>query len=170
LIAPEIPIFQSFLILILLLSILIPILMPIEIKLISAPETYALRKQELRKNMSLSEKIPGDFEESSLHLGLFEDDQLACIATFMPASNVLFTEKQYRLRGMATGEIYQKKGYGRAVLLKAEEILKERGIDLIWCNARLVALDFYKKLGYEIVGDEFDIPQIGGHFVMFKHI
>jgi GNAT superfamily N-acetyltransferase len=144
--------------------------MSIEIKLIAAPETYALRLQELRKNMTLSEKIPGDFDESTVHLGLFEDDQLACIATFMPANSDLFKEKQYRLRGMATDEIHQKKGYGKAVLLKAEELLKERGIDLIWCNARVVALGFYKKLGYETIGEEFDIPQIGGHFVMFKRI
>ncbi len=144
--------------------------MSTEIKLITAPETYALRLQELRKNMTLSEKIPGDFDESTVHLGLFEDDQLACIATFMPASSDLFKEKQYRLRGMATDEAHQKKGYGKAVLLKAEELLKERGIDLIWCNARVVALGFYMKLGYEIIGEEFDIPQIGGHFVMFKRI
>ncbi|MFD1316416.1 GNAT family N-acetyltransferase [Namhaeicola litoreus] len=144
--------------------------MSVEIKLIAAPETYALRKQELRKNMTLSEKIPGDFEESTLHLGLYENNKLACIATFMPAENDLFKENQYRLRGMATDEKHQKKGYGKAVLLKAEEILKEKGIDLIWCNARVVALDFYKKLGYEIIGGEFDIPQIGGHYVMFKNI
>ncbi|MBG31354.1 MAG: hypothetical protein CMI31_15360 [Opitutae bacterium] len=36
----------------------------------------------------------------------------------------------------------------------------------IWCNARLAAIPLYKRLGFEEVGQPFDIPGIGPHLVM----
>lgn len=144
--------------------------MRIVIREITAPETYEIRKKELRKNMTLPEQVPGDFDSDTLHLGLFEDNRLACIATFMHTPNKNLGGEMYQLRGMATLESDQKKGYGKAILLKAEDYLKPKKVDIIWCNARVVALDFYKKCGYQIMGEEFDIPQIGGHYVMWKRI
>ena len=81
-----------------------------------------------------------------------------------------FTEKQFQLRGMATKENYQGKGFGKMLMTKSEELLKEKEVIIVWCNARIVALDFYKKQGFIIIGKEFDIPQIGGHFVMYKKL
>ncbi len=43
-----------------------------------------------------------------------------------------------------------------------------RGRRLLWCNARVVALGFYTKLGLHTEGDEFDIPGIGPHYVMTR--
>ena len=140
----------------------------IEIKLISAEDTYEIRKRMLRKNIPLTEKTEGDFEENTFHLGAFIDDKLVSVATFVENKNSHFQGNQYRLRGMATGENYQGKGLGRKLILKAEEILKERKVDVLWFNARVVALDFYKKLGYKTIGEEFDIQYIGGHFNMYK--
>ena len=42
----------------------------IQIREIKAEETYPIRKKELRKNMTLSEKVPGDFDENTIHLGV----------------------------------------------------------------------------------------------------
>ncbi|MFT7497450.1 MAG: ribosomal protein S18 acetylase RimI-like enzyme [Porticoccaceae bacterium] len=140
----------------------------IEIKLISAEETYEIRKEMLRKNIPLTEKTEGDFKESTFHLGALIDGELVSVATFVENKNPYFQGNQYRLRGMATDKVYQGKGLGRKLILKAEEILKVRKADVLWFNARIGALDFYKKLGYEIIGEEFDIQYIGGHFNMYK--
>ena len=140
----------------------------IEIKLISAEETYEIRKKILRKNIPLTEKTQGDFEENTFHLGAFMKGKLVSVATFVENENSFFQGNQYRLRGMATDEDYQGKGMGRKLILKAEEILKERKADVLWFNARIVAVDFYMKLGYKIIGEEFDIQYIGGHFIMYK--
>lgn len=140
----------------------------IQIREIKAEDTYPIRKKELRKNMTLSEKVPGDFDENTIHLGVFDQDELSCVATFMKTKSPAFRGEQYQLRGMATEETHQRKGLGRAVLLEAEDLLSKKEVDILWCNARVSALDFYKKLGYKTVGEIFDIPQIGPHYVMYK--
>jgi ribosomal protein S18 acetylase RimI-like enzyme len=71
---------------------------------------------------------------------------------------------------MATLPIVRGKGYGKAILHKAFEELKRKKIPILWCNARVVALDFYQKLGFEIIGEPFDLPQIGTHYKMYKKI
>jgi hypothetical protein len=43
-------------------------------------------------------------------------------------------------------------------------------IDCLWCNARIIAVDFYKKQGLETFGEQFEIPLVGNHYVMFKKI
>ena len=141
-----------------------------KIKEITAEQTYELRKIELRKNMSLSSQFRGDLDEDTFHLGLFINNELVSIVSFMRSDYKEFTEKQFQLRGMATKENYQGKGFGKMLMTKSEELLKEKEVIIIWCNARIVALDFYKKQGFKIIGKEFDIPQIGGHFVMYKKL
>ncbi len=141
-----------------------------KIKEITAEQTYELRKIELRKNMSLSSQFSGDLDADTFHLGLFINNELVSIVSFMRSDYKEFTEKQFQLRGMATKENYQGKGFGKMLITKSEELLKEKEVIIIWCNARIVALDFYKKQGLKIIGKEFDIPQIGGHFVMYKKL
>jgi ribosomal protein S18 acetylase RimI-like enzyme len=69
---------------------------------------------------------------------------------------------------MATSEMHQGKGLGRKLLRSAEERLQEMGVDVLWCNARTNARGFYEKLGYQVMGPSFDIPEIGRHYKMFK--
>jgi len=141
-----------------------------KIKEITAEQTYELRKIELRKNMSLSSQFRGDLDADTFHLGLFINNEIVSIVSFMRSDYKEFTEKQFQLRGMATKENYQGKGFGKMLITKSEELLKEKEVIIVWCNARIVALDFYKKQGFKIIGKEFDIPQIGGHFVMYKKL
>jgi GNAT superfamily N-acetyltransferase len=143
----------------------------IEIKQIQAADTYPIRKAELRKNVSLSHKMSGDEDDGTLHLGLFNDGELLGIASFMSASNPAFKEKdQYQLRGMATAAKAQGRGYGKMLLEQAEDRLKEKGVEFVWCNARIVALDFYRKMDYDVQGSVFDIPEIGPHMRMYKRL
>ena len=142
----------------------------IHVKEITAPQTYEIRKDVLRDGIPLTEKMDGDFDKSAIHLGVFVDDVLACVATFVQHDSPHFSGFQYRLRGMATHKEYQYKGLGKAVLERAEQLLSQKSVDVLWCNARVFALDFYKKSGYQVIGEEFDVRLIGPHFVMFKKI
>ena len=76
--------------------------------------------------------------------------------------------EQFQLRGMAVLKPYQNKGFGNLLLNKAEELVTQRKGTLIWCNAREVAVTFYKKNGFEIIDKPFVIPKIGLHYVMYK--
>ncbi|PHR69357.1 MAG: GNAT family N-acetyltransferase [Lutibacter sp.] len=140
----------------------------VDIKFISTEETYKIRREILRRNISLTEKNEDDFDKTTFHLGAFIDDKLVSVATFMQNDHKYFEGFQYRLRGMATLNEFQGKGLGKELILKAEEVLKVKEVDVLWCNARVVALGFYKKMGFKIKGPKFDIPLIGDHYEMYK--
>ncbi len=137
---------------------------------IKAEDTYPIRKAVLRDGMTLSHEMLGDHESDTLHLGLFESDSLVCIASFMQASNDLFKGRQFQLRGMASANAAQGKGFGKLLLEEAELRLKNRGVAILWCNARTVAIDFYKKLNYQTIGTFFQVAQVGPHYLMFKKL
>ena len=71
---------------------------------------------------------------------------------------------------MATDSSFQRRGYATGLMQESFKELKKRDCDLLWCNARLVAVDFYKSIGFKIIGDLFDISGIGPHYYMYKKI
>lgn len=142
----------------------------IEIKEISPEQTYEIRLEVLRKGIDLPVQFSGDTDSETFHLGLFENNKLVGISSFMKTNNSLFNVKQYQLRGMATIPETRGKGYGKALLKYAIEMLKDKKMAILWCNAREVALQFYLKLGFKIKGESFDIPNIGIHYVLYKEL
>lgn len=72
-----------------------------------------------------------------------------------------------QLRQMAVDDSVQKKGIGAKLLLFAEESAKGNGFDKIVLHARKVAIGFYLKYNYDIVGHEFEEVGIP-HFEMQK--
>lgn len=143
----------------------------LEIKFIKAEETFSIRRQVLRKGIDLPFKFLGDDLSSTFHLGAFYNNELIGVATFMKNNNELFKEvNQYQLRGMATLEKARGKGVGKELLAKAKNILEKKQVSIIWCNAREIAVNFYKKQGYEVIGNAFFIDKIGAHYKMFTRI
>jgi ribosomal protein S18 acetylase RimI-like enzyme len=105
------------------------------------------------------------------HLGVFIDSKLIGVCSFFKYNHQLLTEEfQYQLRGMAVLNTYQNKGLGNILLNYGETLLKEKNTNIIWCNAREKALNFYKKMGYEIIGEPFNIKDIGLHYVLWKKL
>ena len=142
----------------------------IEIKMISADKTYTIRKDILRKGMDLPVQFSGDYDAGSFHLGIYENNVLKGICSFMKTNNELFDVEQYQLRGMATLTEVRGRGFGKLLLEKSFEILREKKVKILWCNAREVALTFYIKLNFVQVGEPFDILQVGKHYRLFKKI
>ncbi|RUA10307.1 MAG: GNAT family N-acetyltransferase [Flavobacteriia bacterium] len=142
----------------------------IRINFITPEEAVNIRKIVLRKNIELPSEFKGDHDQDTFHLGLFYIEQLVCVVSFMKNNHPDLKGNQYQLRGMATLEEFQKKGLGKLLIEHSEKILQERNAGLVWCNARVKALNFYKKQGFLIYGKQFEIPLIGGHYVMYKPI
>ena len=133
------------------------------IKLINATDTFPLRRAVLRKNLpNEPHEFNGDFDESTFHLGFYENDKIIGIVT------ILKNGKIAQLRGMAVADLHQGKGIGKQLVLEAEKILKKENFSRIWMNARENAVPFYEKLGYRIEGDLFVIKSIGFHYLMSK--
>jgi len=144
----------------------------IEIKQVDADMIRPLRHAELRKGQDFSTtSYLRDNEESTFHMASILDSKIVTCATFYPQkSKKLNAIKPYRLRGMATDSNFQRKGYAQQLMRVAFLELKLKGADFLWCNARLVALDFYQSIGFNIKGDLFDIEDIGPHYYMYKEI
>ncbi|OYX24876.1 MAG: GNAT family N-acetyltransferase [Flavobacteriales bacterium 32-35-8] len=139
-------------------------------ELITSKEAWSIRQPVLREGKPIEACIfDGDDFETTFHVGLFINDNLVAVATFMKNPNSLFLEKnQFQLRGMAVLKEFQGKGYGHKILKFGESILIKQGVKLIWCNARKIAVNFYERNNYTIKGDSFIIPDIGIHYVMGK--
>ncbi|WP_447635090.1 GNAT family N-acetyltransferase [Flavobacterium microcysteis] len=142
------------------------------IKEIPALETFSVRQPVLRPGKSIEScHFEGDNLESTKHFGLFSNEKLAGIASLFEHPTPFLKEKsQFQLRGMAVLPEFQKQGLGEALVKHAENDALERGGKIIWFNAREIAVAFYKKLGYEIIGEPFDIADIGKHYVMYKKL
>lgn len=140
------------------------------IKQIHYTETYPIRQVILRPERPLETCFfQGDELETTFHFGLFMEENIVGIISLFKNNSPLFSqENQYQIRGMAVLEDYQKFGFGKQLVTYSEKFLKEKNIELIWFNAREVAVNFYKKSGYEIKGNAFDIPDVGLHYVMWK--
>lgn len=142
----------------------------VSIKQINHTETYPVRQIILRPQRPLETCFfQGDELETTFHFGLFMEDKLAGIISLFKNNSPLFSQEyQYQIRGMAVLEEYQKYGLGRQLVAHSEEFLKSTSTELIWFNAREIAVNFYKKSGYQVIGDAFDIPDVGPHYVMWK--
>lgn len=138
-----------------------------EIKECHISKVLPLRMSVLRPGRPIEEGMfPGDEDESTFHLGLYEEDELVTVASFYKEDNPDLEGTGYRLRSMATEPDSRGKGYGKEILKYGLDKLREEGINYLWCNARTTASGFYEKMGFDIISDEFDIPTIGPHYVM----
>ncbi len=144
----------------------------IHIREIPAIETYTVRHPVLRKNRPVEDcKFDGDNLKNTFHLGLFYDDELIGVASFIKKNHALLTDKyQYQLRGMAVLDAYQGKKLGNILFRYGEELLQKKDITTLWFNARENAVAFYQKNGCTIIGAPFEIEGIGTHYVMFKKL
>ncbi len=143
-----------------------------EIKEISALETYPVRHPVLRNGKPIEScGFEGDDLETTKHFGYFDHGLLSGIASLFQVRNEAFkSSKQFQLRGMAVLLDHQKKGIGENLMYHAEMYAARKKAELIWFNAREIAVGFYEKLGYETTGKSFEIDGIGPHYIMFKRL
>ena len=143
----------------------------IMIDYIATQETLDLRNRVLRDNAGLDKCVfPTDEKQGNFHLGKFIDGKVVSIATFFPEDYEGRGAGGFRLRGMATDPAFAGRGCGSDLIKFAINELRSANASYIWCHARTSAVGFYKKLGFEVVSDEFEVPEIGPHFNMIKTI
>ena len=142
------------------------------IKLVEAEEIRPLRHKMLRQGHDYSTTAyRRDNEKLTFHLGVTLEEKIVSCATFYPEeTNKMGGNNPYRLRGMATDSIYLRNGYGKQIMQEAFQILKLKKCNLLWCNARILAVPFYQSVGLQEIGDLFDIADIGPHYYMYKEI
>ena len=139
------------------------------IRAISAAETIAIRWPVLRPGFPRETAVfDGDDAPGTLHFGAFDGEALVGVASIylVPFPAQPDASPSFQLRGMATMPEVRGAGFGAALLDACVAAARTKGAALIWCNARTSAAPFYAKHGWQIVGEEFDIPTVGPHFRM----
>jgi len=142
------------------------------IKFITVDDLLPIRKEVLRPgDFTLDDcRFPTDNLAGAFHLGYYSGEELACIASFSPQHYGDFAGTGYQLRGMATIEKYRGRGFGNQLLNFGLVYLRGQKANYLWCNARKKALPFYINMGFEIISDEFEVPVIGPHYVLYVKI
>lgn len=160
----------------------------LEIRLVDLQAILELRHMVLRPHQSIEDCLyPSDGEISTFHLGAFLDGKLISTVSFNQENCEIFSDEvpetladksigdlllgisdQYRLRAMATLPEFQKMGVGRQVVAFGENILKQRGVNFLWCKGRVNVQAYYTRLGFKPYGEPFDYPPIGMHIVLTK--
>lgn len=142
------------------------------IKFVPLEIVLPLRSKMLRDGADIAACVfPTDNNEGVFHLAYYVNQtEIATVATFYPQKLEGREAFGYQLRGMATDTPFFGKGYGAALINYAVDYIKTAKAEYIWCNARTSAIDFYKKQGFEIISEEFEIPGVGPHYIMILNL
>jgi len=142
----------------------------IDVGPIAAPDTWPLRKRVLRPHQEGDAVVlGGDDDPRAAHLGARDaDGTIVGIATISPQDCPWAPDRPgaWRLRGMATADELRGRGVGALVLGAAVRHAREHGAVLVWCNARVGALDFYGRAGFVAAGERYVDALLGPHVPM----
>jgi len=137
----------------------------IEIIRVDVEEIIDLRHAVLRAGLPRSDAyFPGDDETTTVHLAAKNHALVIGCATVL--LNQWEGKPACQLRGMAVDPAHQRLGVGGKLLAEVCRISREKGVAVIWANARKPAAPFYERHGWKIVSEEFEIPQAGPHYKM----
>ncbi len=140
----------------------------LELRRASLDEILRLRHAELRPDRPLSTaRFDGDDDPGTRHFGAFlraTGELVGCVSSMRQSRA---GAPAWQVRGMATRGDLVRRGIGRALLAYTVAALRvEDGPRLLWCNARVAALGFWEREGWDVASDVFDIPDVGPHRVM----
>lgn len=142
---------------------------PVLARIAALAEILPLRHAVLRPGRPLAAAaFAGDDSPEAVHVGAFlpSGAVVGCASLLVEP---LEGRPARRLRGMATRADLRRRGVGRRVLALAEACAWTGAEPpLLWCHARLEAVPFYRRHGWEVVAPPFDIPAVGPHHTMVK--
>ena len=114
-------------------------------------DTVALRDDILRRPLGLAfDATQLEDEVSDFHLAAYRGDRLVGCLVLTPKD-----DGQLKMRQVAVRETMQGSGVGRKMVAESERVALELGYTVMTLNARATAVEFYEKLGYEVVGEPF---------------
>ncbi len=150
------------------------------VEAVPAEATHDLRWRILRnRRPGATVVFPEDAGAGAFHLGVRGQDAvdggsgtILAVASFSPeATPYRPGRRAIHLRGMAVEEPFQHHGLGRLLITTVVGRLRDDGTEVLWCNARDSAAGFYARLGFEVAGEGFVLPESGhAHHVMLRDL
>jgi GNAT superfamily N-acetyltransferase len=147
----------------------------VRVEEVAAEATCDLRWRILRnRRPGAPVAFPEDARPGAFHLAVLQggSDALLAVASFSPEVTPYRPGRTaVHLRGMAVDGPFQRHGLGRLLITTVVERLRHDSVAVLWCNARDSAAGFYARLGFEIAGEGFMLPESGvPHHVMLRDL
>ncbi len=134
-----------------------------------AADILNLRHRILRAGLPReTASFDGDDDPATAHFAAQQGERIVgCVSVMRRAYD---GREAWQLRGMAVDAGMQRAGVGAMLLGAAELHVRESGVPLIWCNARELAVGFYRRHGWMVVSERFEFPTAGPHFRMTREL
>jgi GNAT superfamily N-acetyltransferase len=156
----------------------------VDIEQIPPAASYPLRHAVLRPHLTVEQLVfDGDDLPGTATFGAVDraSGEIVGVATMVPETAPFDPAETgidlgdtgtapWRLRYMATREDVRGQGVGALVLKAGLAYVAAEGGDLVWCNARVPAVGFYERAGFEVWGEEFLEGAVGPHVVMWRTV
>jgi GNAT superfamily N-acetyltransferase len=110
--------------------------------------TWRLRQQVLYPSQTLQEMEMNE-DNNGYHFGVFRENKLIAVVSLFPKEN------DCQFRKFAVDPSAQSMGIGSELLRYITDFAINEGAKRIWCNARLTAIPFYLKNGFEQTSEFF---------------
>jgi len=111
----------------------------------------------------------GGMPDGARHFAAIDGERIVGVCLIVPAPAPFDASKRaWMLRGMAVDPALQGQGIGAPLVKHVLALAEEEQVEILWFNARRVAIGFYARLGFQKWGEEFEIPNVGPHTVMFR--
>lgn len=136
---------------------------------VEAGATHDLRRRVLRDHLPGSAVgYPDDDLPETVHLAVEDEGGrvLAIATTFPEPTPQRPGARATRLRGMAVDPACQGRGLGALLLEAVVERARGNGYQVLWANGRDVALGFYQRHGWQVVGEGFESIGLPHHVVV----
>lgn len=113
-------------------------------------DVLALREEVFVKEQGIDPVLERDsYDQTAVHILAREGSKvIAC-------GRVIFNNSYGKIGRVAVAKSWRKQGIGRKVCQKIIAVAEERNCSRLVLEAQVDAVDFYKKLGFEISGDIF---------------
>lgn len=125
-------------------------------------QLHQLRWEELRRPLGMP--LGSELDETDLdtrHIGAWAGRPAISVGRVVQRGAGV-----YQIKSMATAPAYRRQGIGRRVLVALVGMARERGATKLYLEARLPAIAFYERCGWQKVGNEFEVAGIGPHYRM----
>lgn len=142
-------------------------------RLATVDEIMMLRSAVLRPNeMPAKLEFPADHASipATWHFGAFTPAGLN-IACLTLLNSSWEGQSALQLRGMAVADSHRNAGIGALLLQTAAAAIAAHPLAKSWtwwCNARVAAIPFYQRNGWNLASDEFMIESVGPHRKMIR--
>lgn len=122
---------------------------------------YAVLREPLGLNYSRQQLLA---EDKDIHIVYYKDALVIGTLMLTPHENGII-----KMRQVAIDEGYQGEGIGSKMVEYAEAYALDHGFHTMEMHARKTAVPFYTRLGYQVVGEEFEEVTIP-HYKMTKNL